>query len=85
MIISINSYTDIVNREDKELTDEQYEQMMADLEDGAFVPTANVDAPTPLYSGYSGWWEFLDEDEVAREEITSQYLALILSRNEKLH
>lgn len=57
----------------KEITAEQYEQMLIDLENGTFVPIANPDAPQPLYSPYSNWAEMLECDQLALDEICAQY------------
>lgn len=59
------------------MTGEQYTNMIEALENGSFIPTANENAPQPLYEGYSGWAEFLEYDKVALDEISSQYLDFI--------
>lgn len=58
----------------RKITAEEYEQMLKELENGTFVPTANEGAPKPLYSGYSNWSEFLDCDQLANDEVCSQYV-----------
>ena len=69
----------------KDITGEQYEQMLIDLENGTFVPTANEGAPSPLYAPYNSWWDFLDGDDLAKDALSSQYLEFLNNRDAKLH
>lgn len=62
------------------ITADEYEQMLDELENGTFVPTANEGAPQPLYSGYNNWYEFLECDQLAQDEICAQYLAELQQR-----
>lgn len=63
-----------------QITAEEYEQMLNELENGTFVPTANEGAPQPLYSGYDSWYEFFECDQLAQDEVCAQYLALLQQR-----
>ncbi len=51
----------------KDITGDQYEQMLIDLENGTFVPTANEGAPSPLYAPYNSWRVFLEGDDLAKD------------------
>ena len=66
-----------------DFNDIDYEQMIIDLENGTFVPTANEGAPQPLYTPYSCWEEMLEMDECAHDAVCSQYLEFIKSRQNK--
>ena len=65
-----------------DFNDIDYEQLIIDLENGTFVPTANEGAPQPLYTPYSCWDEMLAMDECAYDEVSRQYLEFIKSRQD---
>lgn len=67
----------------KEITAEEYEQMLEDLENGKFIPIANGGVPQTVFPPYyCSWYDYLDCDQVAQDAISEQYLEFIHGEKE---
>lgn len=62
----------------KQITAEEYEQMLEDLENGKFVPIANEGVRETTYPQcYDSWSDYLDCDQLAYDCITEQYFEFL--------